>query len=57
LNRAKNGNRLTYEAARARLALAMRGATPAKVAAGVGPVLFALGGSALAAVLVAWRGR
>ena len=57
LNRAKNGNRLTYEAARARLALAMRRATPAKVAAGVGPVLFALGGSALAAVLVAWRGR
>jgi hypothetical protein len=57
LNRAKNGNRLAYEAARARLALAMRGATPAKVAAGVGPVLFALGGSALAALLVAWRGR
>ena len=57
LNRAKNGNRLVYEAARARLALAMRGTTPAKGAAGVGPVLFALGTSALAAVLVAWRGR
>ena len=57
LNRAKNANRLTYEAARVRLALAARGATPAKVAAGLGPVLFTLGGSALLAVLVAWRGR
>ena len=53
LNRAKNGNRLVYEAARARLALAMRGTTPARVAAtGGGPVLVALG--VLAAAL-AWR--
>ncbi len=44
LNRAKNGNRLAYEAARARLALAMRGTTPAQVAAAGGaPVLVALG--------------
>ncbi|HEY1693082.1 MAG TPA: transglycosylase SLT domain-containing protein [Polyangiaceae bacterium] len=57
LNRAKNANRLRYEAARARLALAMRGTTPARVAAGIGPVLFMLGSSALLTVLVAWRGR
>jgi hypothetical protein len=44
LNRAKNGNRLAYTAARARLALAMRGATPARVAAAAAvPVLVALG--------------
>jgi len=44
LNRAKNGNRLTYEAARARLAAAMRGPTPARAAAaGPLPVLVALG--------------
>ncbi len=53
LNRAKNGNRFSYEAARARLALAMRGTTPARVAATRGaPVLVALG--VLAAAL-AWR--
>ena len=57
LNRAKNANRLTYEAARARLALAVHGTTPAKVDARIGPVLFTLGSSALLAVLVAWRGR
>lgn len=44
LNRAKNGNRLTYEAARARLAAAMRGPTPVRAsAAGPFPVLVALG--------------
>jgi hypothetical protein len=45
LNRAKNGNRLAYEAARSRLALARRGTTsPARVAStGGGPVLVALG--------------
>jgi hypothetical protein len=53
LNRAKNGNRVAYEAARARLALAMRGTTPARVAAtGGAPALVALG--VLAAAL-AWR--
>ena len=53
LNRAKNGNRLVYESARARLALAMQGTTPARVAAtGGAPVLVALG--VLAAAL-AWR--
>jgi hypothetical protein len=57
LNGAKNANRLTYEAARARLALAAHGTTPAKVATQIGPVLFTLGSSALFAVLVAWRGR
>jgi hypothetical protein len=53
LNRGKNGNRLTYEAARARLALAMRGSTPARVAAtGGAPVLVALG---VLAAAIAWR--
>jgi hypothetical protein len=55
LNRAKNGNRLTYEAARARLALAMRGTTPATAAAmGAAPVLFGLG---VLAAAVAWSSR
>jgi len=54
LNLAKNRNRLTYEAARARLALAMRGATPAAVVAGAAPVLVGLG---VLAAAVAWRGR
>lgn len=55
LNRAKNGNRLTYAAARARLALAMRGTTPATAAAAtVGPL--ALLGVGLVAAF-AWRAR
>jgi hypothetical protein len=53
LNRAKNGNRLVYESARARLALAMPGTAPARVAAtGGAPVLVALG---VLAAAVAWR--
>jgi hypothetical protein len=55
LNRAKNGNRLTYDAARARLALAMRGATPAPAAgASAAPALFGLG---VLAAAVASRAR
>jgi hypothetical protein len=55
LNRAKNGNRPTYDAARARLALAMRGATPAPAAgASAAPALFGLG---VLAAAVASRAR
>jgi hypothetical protein len=55
LNRAKNGNRPTYEAARARLALATRGATPAPGAgASAVPMLFGLG---VLAAAVASRAR
>lgn len=55
LNLAKNRNRLTYEAARARLELAVRGTSPAAVArASAAPVLFGVG---LVAAAVAWRGR
>lgn len=54
LNLAKNRNRLTYEAARARLALAVRGSSPAAIARSAAPVLFGLG---LVAAAVAWRGR
>lgn len=55
LNLAKNRNRLTYEAARARLALATRGSPPTAVAsASAAPVLFGLG---VLAAAVAWRGR
>lgn len=54
LNLAKNRNRLTYEAARARLALAVRGSSPAAVARSAAPVLFGLG---LVVAAVAWSGR
>lgn len=54
LNLAKNRNRLTYEAARARLSLATRAATPAAAAAGAAPVVFGLG---VLVAVVAWRRR
>jgi hypothetical protein len=56
LNLAKNRNRLTYEAARARLELATRGGgSPVAVASvGAAPVLVGLG---VLAAAVAWRGR
>jgi hypothetical protein len=54
LNLAKNRNRLTYEAARARLELAVRGTSPAVALRSAAPVLFGVG---LVAAAVAWRGR
>jgi hypothetical protein len=54
LNLAKNRNRLTYEAARARLTLATRGAKRAGAPLGAAPVVFGLG---VLAAVVAWRGR
>jgi hypothetical protein len=54
LNLAKNRNRLTYEAARARLALAMRGTALAVVGRSVAPVLLGIG---LVAAASLWRGR
>lgn len=54
LNLAKNRNRLTYEAARARLSLATRGVRPAVAAVGAAPVVVGLG---VLAAVVAWRGR
>jgi hypothetical protein len=52
LNLAKNRNRLTYDSARARLALAMRGTRT--VARSAAPVIVGVG---LLAAAVAWRAR